>query len=285
MDEVKRILEKYFTQHEILDFLDILYCKQRVSMTNDSYFVKVGRNTNKLFFKNLITEINLYKDNYNNGNLPSLIDYYIGDEICVLVLKIIKAKTIGTERNQFNLHLSKASRYLIIDNVLNIKNMNIKGNLDNTYSRRDSLDKYLNLSKMYISRNIYNQIISKYDFIIKEEEPRVVSHGDLISTNIMLDKNKVYFIDWEFASLKPMYYDLAYFLLFSKVNNCFDIILEDEKYKTSINFSELCKDGIILCLKEIQNNAKLFGKIDDGIVNKNISRWKKELELILKQIQ
>lgn len=285
MNEVKKILEKYFEKNETVKLLTQLQQKQRTSMLNQNYFVKVGKNTSELFFKNLITEINLYKNNCDNDNLPSLIDYYIDDEVCVLVLKRINAKTIGIARNKFNLRLSRVCRHLIIDNILNIRNMNIKGNLDNTYNRKVRLDKYLNNSKLYISSRTYNKIVSKYEFIISENLQRVVSHSDLISTNIMLDKDKVYFIDWEFVSLKPMYYDLAYFLLFSKTNNCFNIISEDENYKKSINVSELCKDGIILCLKEIQNNAKLFGKIDDNIVNKNINRWKKELNIILRWLE
>ena len=285
MSEVKKILEKYFEKNETVKLLTQLQQKQRTSMLNQNYFVKVGKNTSELFFKNLITEINLYKNNRDNDNLPSLMDYYIDDEVCVLVLKRINAKTIGIARNKFNLRLSRVCRHLIIDNILNIRNMNIKGNLDNTYNRKVRLDKYLNNSKLYISSRTYNKIVSKYEFIISENLQRVVSHSDLISTNIMLDKDKVYFIDWEFVSLKPMYYDLAYFLLFSKTNNCFNIISEDENYKKSINVSELCKDGIILCLKEIQNNAKLFGKIDDNIVNKNINRWKKELNIILRWLE
>ena len=285
MSEVKKILEKYFEKNETVKLLTQLQQKQRTSMLNQNYFVKVGKNTSELFFNYLITEINLYKNNRDNDNLPSLIDYYIDDEVCVLVLKRINAKTIGIARNKFNLRLSRVCRHLIIDNILNIRNMNIKGNLDNTYNRKVRLDKYLNNSKLYISSRTYNKIVSKYEFIISENLQRVVSHSDLISTNIMLDKDKVYFIDWEFVSLKPMYYDLAYFLLFSKTNNCFNIISEDENYKKSINVSELCKDGIILCLKEIQNNAKLFGKIDDNIVNKNINRWKKELNIILRWLE
>ena len=285
MSEVKKILEKYFEKNETVKLLTQLQQKQRTSMLNQNYFVKVGKNTSELFFKNLITEINLYKNNRDNDNLPSLMDYYIDDEVCVLVLKRINAKTIGIARNKFNLRLSRVCRHLIIDNILNIRNMNIKGNLDNTYNRKVRLDKYLNNSKLYISSRTYNKIVSKYEFIISENLQRVVSHSDLISTNIMLDKDTVYFIDWEFVSLKPMYYDLAYFLLFSKTNNCFNIISEDENYKKSINVSELCKDGIILCLKEIQNNAKLFGKIDDNIVNKNINRWKKELNIILRWLE
>ena len=36
---------------------------------------------------------------------------------------------------------------------------------------------------------------------------------------------------------------------------------------------------------EINNNLKLIGKIDDSIINKNINRWKVELELILYKIE
>lgn len=285
MNEVKKILEKYFEKNDAANLLVRLQKKQRASMINKDYFVKVGKNTSELFFKNLVNEINLYKNNCNNDNLPSLIDYYIDDEFCVLVLKKINAKTIGTSRNKFDLRLSKSNRHLIINNILNIKNMNIKSKLDNTYSRKECLDKYLNNSRSYISSRTYNNIVSKYEFIISEKLKRVISHSDLISTNIMLDKDKVHFIDWEFVSLKPMYYDLAFFLLFSKTHNCFNIINEDENYKKNINFNELCKDGIILCLKEIQNNAKLFGIIDNNIVNKNINRWKKELNIILKWLE
>ena len=152
MDKVKEILQKYFKNQEIAQLLDSLQQKQKVSMLNEDYFVKVGTNTSELFFQNLITEIDLYKDNRNNDNLPSLIDYYIDDNVCALVLKRIKAKTIGIARNKFNLHLSKASRCLIIDNVLNIKNMKIKGKLDNSYNRKKYLDKYLNNVKLYISK-------------------------------------------------------------------------------------------------------------------------------------
>ena len=46
---------------------------------------------------------------------------------------------------------------------------------------------------------------------------------------------------------------------------------------------EALKDGIIICLKEIQNNAKLFDKVDEKIVFKNINRWKRELKYILEE--
>lgn len=77
----------------------------------------------------------------------------------------------------------------------------------------------------------------------------------------------------------PELYDLVYFLMFSKVNHSLDII-ED----LNINNKEIYIDAVILSLKEIQNWAKLYDVIDNSIVNKNINRWKRELNYILKKI-
>ena len=35
--------------------------------------------------------------------------------------------------------------------------------------------------------------------------------------------------------------------------------------------------------KRNKNNSKLYGKIDDKIINKNINRWKRELNNLLEK--
>ena len=271
MNKVKEKLKKYFSENDIDKLLEKLESKQRSFLINDNYFVKIGKNSNKFFFDNLIKEIDIYKNNQGNQNLPNLIDYYICDNVCLIILEKINGKMIGQNRNEFNLNLTKNERLNIIKNVLDIKNIKINNNLDNSYNREECLQKYLETSKMFLDENIYNKIRKLKNEIISEKYERVIAHGDLISTNIMLNKDNVIFIDWEFISYKPKYYDLIYFLLFSKTDNSIDII---DEIDFNIDKKESVKDGIILCLKEIQNNSKLYGKIDDKIINKNISRWK-----------
>lgn len=278
MNKVKEKLKKYFSENDIDKLLEKLESKQRSFIINNNYFVKIGKNSNKFFFDNLIKEIDIYKNNQGNQNLPNLIDYYIDDNICLIILEKISGKTIGQNRNEFNLNLTKNERLNIIKNVLNIKNIKINNNLDNSYNREECLQKYLEASKMFLDEKIYNKIRKLQDEIIIEKYERVIAHGDLISTNIMLNKDNVLFIDWEFISYKPKYYDLIYFLLFSKTDNSIDII---DEIDFNIDKKEVFKDGIILCLKEIKNNSKLYGKIDDKIINKNISRWKRELNNLL----
>lgn len=280
MNKVKEKLKKYFSENDIDKLLEKLESKQRSFLINNNYFVKIGKNSNKFFFDNLIKEIDIYKNNRGNQNLPNLINYYIDDNICLIILEKISGKTIGQNRNEFNLNLTENERLNIIKNVLNIKNIKINNNLDNSYNRKEYLQKYLEASKMFLDEKIYNKIRKLQDEIIIEKYERVIAHGDLISTNIMLNKDNVLFIDWEFISYKPKYYDLIYFLLFSKTDNSIDII---DEIDFNIDKKEAFKDGIILCLKEIKNNSKLYGKIDDKIINKNISRWKRELNNLLEK--
>lgn len=280
MNKVKEKLKKYFSENDIDKLLEKLESKQRSFLINDNYFVKIGKNSNKFFFDNLIKEIDIYKNNQGNQNLPNLIDYYICDDVCLIILEKINGKMIGQNRNQFNLNLTKNERLNIIKNVLDIKNIKINNNLDNSYNREECLQKYLETSKMFLDENIYNKIRKLKNEIISEKYERVIAHGDLISTNIMLNKDNVIFIDWEFISYKPKYYDLIYFLLFSKTDNSIDII---DEIDFNIDKKEAFKDGIILCLKEIKNNSKLYGKIDDKIINKNKNRWKRELNNLLEK--
>lgn len=280
MNKVKEKLKKYFSENDIDKLLEKLESKQRSFLINDNYFVKIGKNSNKFFFDNLIKEIDIYKNNQGNQNLPNLIDYYICDDVCLIILEKINGKMIGQNRNEFNLNLTKNERLNIIKNVLDIKNIKINNNLDNSYNREECLQKYLETSKMFLDENIYNKIRKLKNEIISEKYERVIAHGDLISTNIMLNKDNVIFIDWEFISYKPKYYDLIYFLVFSKTDNSIDII---DEIDFNIDKKESLKDGIILCLKEIKNNSKLYGKIDYKIINKNISRWKRELNNLLEK--
>ena len=125
MNKEKEKLKKYFSENDIDKLLEKLESKQRSFLINNNYFVKIGKNSNKFFFDNLIKEIDIYKNNQGNQNLPNLIDYYIGDNVCLIILERINGKTIGQNRNEFNLNLTENERINIIKNVLDIKNIKI----------------------------------------------------------------------------------------------------------------------------------------------------------------
>jgi thiamine kinase-like enzyme len=152
--------------------------------------------------------------------------------------------------------------------------------LENDYNRKEKIDKYLKRAEKYISKKTYLKLNSLYDVLCSKPKKMVLAHGDLIPTNIMLDKESVKFIDWEYISYMPEYYDLAYFLLFSKSSHSLAIL-----DNLDIDNREVYIDALILCLKEIQNWAKLYGTIDNSIIDKNIKRWRKELNYIINKIE
>ncbi len=282
-EKIKKILSKYFEEDEIHSLFIELEDHQRAKAINDNYFVKVSKNNNELFFNNLVKELTLYKENPKSKYLPKLIASFHNKELCMIVLERIKGKTIGKNRNNFRTHLSEDRRIAIAKSILKIKDMKIKTKLEDTYNREEKLEKYLEKSKSYIDTKTYNQILSIKDQIIKEEYTRVTAHGDLINTNILINSNNQYLIDWEYVSIKPKYYDLIYFLLFSKKHHSIDLLYEMNLNDKQIE--EALKDGIIICLKEIKNNAKLFGLLKNRVVKKSIKRWKRELYYILKDFE
>ena len=280
MKEIISILKKYFNENDIKELEKSLKKSQRETIINDNYFAKVGNNSDILFFNNLIKEIELYENNHNNTNLPELIDSKVSDKYCLIVLKKINGKTLSNQRNEYSIHLSQSKRIMIAKSILNIKNIKLKCKLDKKYDRKEKLDEYLEKTKKYISKKTYIKILSLYNILTKNSKKNVIAHGDLVPTNIMLDNDSIKFIDWEYISYKPEFYDLTYFLMFSKKNHSLDIIDE-----LNINNKEVYIDAIILSLKEISNWVKLFGIIDNYVIEKNIKRWKRELNYVLSLVK
>lgn len=273
-------LAKYLDEANIEQLFSNLQNKQRSNILSNQYFVKIGQNTDELFFKNLVKEINLYKNNTNCKFFPKLIDYYIEEDICSIVLERINGQVLNSNRNTYiNDALSEDERLKILNEILNIKTIKIDDKLDCSYSRQDKLSKYMNKLIDILGSSDLN-ILEKYSNDIAQVKcDNVISHGDLIPPNIMRENNSIFFIDWEFIAIRPESYDIAYFLMFSKKENSLDV-LKYTKFSSTFK-KEVKKDAIILCLKEMNNWNKLHGKLDDALVDGNIKRWKKELLIIL----
>ncbi len=275
-------LDIYFNKEQIKVLKSDLNTKARSNIINENFFAKIGKNDESLFYNNLKKELALYIENKSNPFIPKLVDSFQNESFTMIILKRINGKTLSNHRNNYNSCVREKKRIFIAKEVLNIKNIYLSNSyVDDIYDRSEKFEKYFERSKKFLSKNTINKIKKLESDIILENYERVLSHGDLIGPNIITNKDNVFFIDWEFFSMKPRYYDLIYFLLFSKTNKSTEII-----YKlglTNNEIKEALKDGIIICLKEIKNNAELFNKVDEKIVFKNINRWKRELKYILEE--
>ncbi|MEA4333629.1 phosphotransferase [Mycoplasma sp. 1232] len=75
------------------------------------------------------------------------------------------------------------------------------------------------LNERGIKIDVLNDYYKRINLILKNSESNRPLHNDLYLNNILLDLNeKVYFIDWEYASMGDKHFDLAYFICGSYLN-------------------------------------------------------------------
>ena len=280
MEKLINFLNNYVGEQDLKDICQSLETKQRKSLLLEHIFIKVGVNSDKLFFDNLVREINLYSNNKNLDVFPQIIDSYVSDNYCALILKRIYGSTVGEKRNEFcHDKLLDSQRLKICKDIQKIQNIQISGELADDHNRKQKIEKYLSKVQEFLPEELYVKINNNIEKLDKIECKKVISHSDLIPPNVMIENNETKFIDWEFISIKPESYDIAYFLLFSKQNNSLEVV--EQLDCTNIVKNEIYKDGVVLCLKEINNWKKLVNILDKDLTTSMIDRWVKELEIII----
>ena len=282
MKDIGKFLVKYVDTESLNKLYADIENKQRTNIIFDKCFIKIGKNIDQLFFNNLIKEIYIYKNNAQCTFFPKLIDYFIDDEICAIVLEKIEGNVLGTNRNDFaNDSLTENDRVDIIKDIIKIKSIKIENcKLDTIYSRQEKIKKYCDKLDGILDRKDIDLLYFKCDDISYNNCSNCISHGDLIPPNIIRNLDKTVFIDWEFIAIRPESYDIAYFLMFSRVADALDVL---KMTNFSLDFKkEIYKDATVLCLKEMNNWLKLKGKLDNNLVEFYIKRWYNELKIILK---
>ncbi len=108
----------------------------------------------------------------------------------------------------------------------------------------------------------------------------VLSHGDLIPSNILVNNNKYIFVDWEWAAYRSKTYDLVLFLLFSNIPN--HILLDFNAYFDVDSLLSAYLDSIMISLHEIKNwkNEKIYIENKENKINMWLLTLKEAVELI-----
>jgi len=92
--------------------------------------------------------------------------------------------------------------------------------LPNKYiSFKSQLNNYEQILFDHPKKNIVKKAIKLFKDIPEDKRDLVFSHNDLNPTNILLNKEDVYFIDWEYASINSRYYDLSKIINSYNLNN------------------------------------------------------------------
>ena len=146
--------------------------------------------------------------------------YYFNELTGVKVTKYLRnSQTLDHESIK---NIDKLKNIALSLKKVHESNMNFEGEF-NVFNK---FDDYFNLLKN--KDNFFNfhpsthkllQFFFKIKDFFKKKSPRLVPcHNDLVPENILL-KDKIYFIDWEYSGMNDLFFDLAAFLLESRVNS------------------------------------------------------------------
>lgn len=139
-------------------------------------------------------EKNIYKSLKGNSHVPSL--YYF-DEVGNKVEQFIDGREFKKDNKDDLLKVSKA-----------IKSLHALPLFD-AQEDFDIVNRFLSYKGKVEANLIKEKEVVKKGINIINSSKQVVSHNDLWSGNILIDEERAYLIDFEFASINSYYFDLA----------------------------------------------------------------------------
>jgi thiamine kinase-like enzyme len=258
----------------------IFISQQNEAITNTVFYIETTNN--KLLLKllskeksvfNRLDEIKVIKYSMKYNITPKLLDYKLKSYLLFEYVSNYDYLSVDNDCNKAILSLAK--------HISVIHNADIK---INNRSYKNTINKYLK-NVMISSDNIHiiNTTLTHSSNILKNIKQFPLnlglSHNDINNFNVIKTKEgKLYILDFEYASINDIYFDLAsVYNTFGK--NQFNIFITEYTKITSINFSI---DKLLLYVKLIYvisilwaykmltnnhiNNNKL---IYNDIINKN----------------
>lgn len=208
------------TFEHIFDNEKILLMEDAGGLTNNNYIVKTdkeeyvmrlpGAGSNELV--NRINEKNnILATQSLDINVPT---YYFNEDSGVKITKRIKnCVTLTSEMSQYPYYIQKMVN---IFHKLHRSGITLKNefNFTNEYKKYEKLvqsngaffENYEEVKKQVL--HIYNTMKKDLDFTL------VSCHNDTLCDNFIMDKNeRMYLIDWEYAGMNDLFWDLAAVML------------------------------------------------------------------------
>ena len=167
-----------------------------------SHTNKVERLNNKIVITKKNNGFN-HKIDYSILNKFEFVPKLISNDMNKTIWEYIDGKTLANPTNKVLIEIANNLR------TIHKSNLNFpKNNL------RKRVHKYLQIiHDKYIREPAIENNYIEMTKLLKRMIMQNPSHNDLWSQNIILDKkNKIWFIDWEYATMGDKHFDLAYFI-------------------------------------------------------------------------
>jgi len=248
-----RALNSYLTEEEIGDLYAMLTRRSRVSRPFRNWFVKARTRGDQYGFGALQNEVRFYRTFESLPiKVPRLHAMSFTDDWAVLVYERIQGSPLAEHRNSYTMRYD-ANLNAVLAEVRKLQAVACPEGYPGEYERSTKLAKYLPIIRTQLTGDACSFLEAACDRWSCAPPPLpVLSHGDLLPVNILLDGNQNYWlVDWEFAAPRPASYDPALLVLFS--NWPLKGVSMLRGFDSLWSLSELYKDAIVIAAREVKN--------------------------------
>ncbi|AWX69761.1 phosphotransferase [[Mycoplasma] anseris] len=184
-----------------------LISKDLVFLKNQGYTNKTYKDEQNNFF--------VKKKNYDEFNHK--IDYFILNKLAFspktvidnqqeLVTLWINGKTLSENVNPTDSQLKKIAK-----NLITLHNSKLPFPKENQVARRFKIYRQ-QIKALNKKIPILDKHYKKINLFLKNIDNSAPVHNDLWLFNMIETKDEIYFVDWEYASMGDVHFDLAYFI-------------------------------------------------------------------------
>lgn len=221
----------FFSKDKIIDIkllenqgvCNIIY---KIKTKDKSYLLRVFKNKHKnLSERKIEFKIQNLANNYQLSSKAHILDLENGFMLCDFIDGFHKEKLTNSDLN------------LLVKKLKNLHK--IKFN-QKSYKLKKDFHNYKNFLKDENSKKIINQSLKELKKVEKHSFLKVLCHHDINYKNILFTKNDLKFIDWEFACVNDLFFDLANICIEFKLSKNQEKFLL-KRYFLKLNKSDLQK--------------------------------------------
>jgi thiamine kinase-like enzyme len=173
----------------------------------------------------------------------------VDDALVFMVMDRVYAEPLANRSNGFAVS-GPVHAGAVLEEIRKLQAVDIPGDWVSAYHRGQKILAYLEVIHSHLPARmirVLGSIGTQWD----SGRGVVLSHGDLIPPNIMVRDGCYWFVDWEWAGLRPPSYDPALFLLFSRRPD--EVLGLFDKTGGPWDTEELYKDCVVIAAREIKN--------------------------------
>ncbi|MGA1933087.1 phosphotransferase [Arcobacter sp. YIC-464] len=213
----KLFKNKKLTSLELLENQGVCNTIYKLKTSNKTYTIRVFKHKHK-DKQNRRNEFQIQRKAFKKNIAAQAykLDEKNGLMICEFLKGNHKEKLLKKDIQKIVKSLKKLHTIKIKDKAYNLKK-------DFKFYKKTLKDKKLH--------NIINSSLLELEKLSKYKKDLVLCHHDLNQKNILFNKNKAFFIDWEFSCINDRFFDLAALCIEFKLNSKQEDILLKEYFK------------------------------------------------------